>query len=1548
MNATLQTLLALTLLVQPFLARPALAQEPPPADPAPTDAAADPTAGQADVSITFDVIPAADPAPPPITITEIYPKPPEDTDRHEFIELYNPTNKAVSLAYWTLSGAVDYAFPGDALIPAQGYVVVAENPGALRSRYGTAGALVYGPYSSNLSVEGEEVVLRNDVTTRVDSVTYGYGFPWPVAGAIDGQSLQLIKTTLDNEVPGAWRAQGATPAAANAGSVGNPPPFVASVSHAPQQPNAGQAATVSVVVADADGMGAVTLSYQVVTPGNYIAISDAAYNTQWTTVAMAAAGPVEGGQLYKRQLPAQAARTLVRYRVQVADADGRSVTLPYPEDPQPNFAYFVYGALPAWWGSIPGSNATFDFSSMRALPVYFFIAKNGDVTDAMHMPPSQQQPYNGSDYKWRGTFVYNGTVYDHVGFRPTGAERRFATGKTNWRFNFNAGHRFQAYDEYGRPYAVLRDKLNLRGEMGHTDRERRGEAGMFESMSYKLFELAGVPASDTNFVHYRVITGASEYGSSQYDGDFWGLYLSIENPDEQFIEEHNLPDGNLYKIESTVPPPGTPNYYEGDLNNLGRNGPADGSDLWALSQGAQQSSTSAATWWRTNVDLENYYSFRAVVEFVHHYDMGEGKNYMFYNNPETKKWAIYPWDVDLTWHDTTRYFGTGQEPWACKALGRCYDPVLETFTPYSGPFAVEYQGRLRELRDLLFNAEQLRPMLDEQAALIDSASSGPTMVTADRFKWDYNPIYGASWGDPLAPQKYVDPEKSAPGQFYKCAFGKVSDGSCDDYPAGTFRRMVDGMKFYADQRFAWIDANLLADDAKPATPTIANAGSFAADQIRFSTSAFADPQGAGTFAAMEWRIADVTAASPRNYEINATWESGVLPIYQNTVEPPAGVVQPGRDYRARVRMMDNTGRWSHWSNPLQFTAGAPATPVMQDLLLTEVMYNPLPWGNTPGDELEFIELVNQSNRTVSLGGLRVTGGIEYAFPANSIIGPNKTLVLAKDGRAFARRYGFNAFGAYDSKLGNSGDIIQVVDAWGRSVLKVEYSDKAPWPLDADGKGYSLIYSPALGAPANGASWRRSLSIGGSPGGPEPVSIVINEIQLNPPLQRAVELYNPGELEVDVSRWFLSDSTSAPRKVWLPENSKIPARGYLVVNYGQLNQPSFDGRLELDPPVTSQLVLSAGNAAGTLTGYQMRVAFPALEPGVSFGRILDSLGGAAWVQLARPTIGSENSGPRLGPLVISAINYAPVGNAFEYVELINTSGGSVDLFDRTNPQQTWKLLGSFINVPAGLTLHSGERLLAVSVPPEQACQTLGNRGFVRIIGPYTPQLSDTGQIVSLLQPPATNTGAWISNDTVKYASKAPWPVQAAGQGAALRRVDLAAYGSDPIAWQPSADLPGAAVAANATTLCSFTAIPNAQGRQVLTWALAGAPLPATVAGFKLYRSPDLNFANAVALPTIDVAETNALLADPNAAPDADMSTDVSTDVPADVPAEVNAPAETDAALANTWKVTDATAPRNAPAYYWLQLVDAAGAKVADMGQTATQTPYQFNYMPTIRR
>ena len=36
---------------------------------------------------------------------------------------------------------------------------------------------------------------------------------------------------------------------------------------------------------------------------------------------------------------------------------------------------------------------------------------------------------------------------------------------------------------------------------------------------------------------------------------------------------------------------------------------------------------------------------------------------------------------------------------------------------------------------------------------------------------------------------------------------------------------------------------------------------------------------------------------------------------------PAEVCRPGQTYRVRARYKDLTGRWSHWSNPVQFVAG---------------------------------------------------------------------------------------------------------------------------------------------------------------------------------------------------------------------------------------------------------------------------------------------------------------------------------------------------------------------------------------------------------------------------------------------------------------------------------------------------------------------------------------------------------------------------------------------------------------------------------------------------
>ena len=58
---------------------------------------------------------------------------------------------------------------------------------------------------------------------------------------------------------------------------------------------------------------------------------------------------------------------------------------------------------------------------------------------------------------------------------------------------------------------------------------------------------------------------------------------------------------------------------------------------------------------------------------------------------------------------------------------------------------------MREVRDLLYNTDQAYVLLDELAAMIDDPEGGPSIVDADRAKWDYNPIMvNSSTTAPLA------------------------------------------------------------------------------------------------------------------------------------------------------------------------------------------------------------------------------------------------------------------------------------------------------------------------------------------------------------------------------------------------------------------------------------------------------------------------------------------------------------------------------------------------------------------------------------------------------------------------------------------------------------------------------------------------------------------------------------------------------------------------------------------------------------------------------
>jgi len=780
---------------------------------------------------------------PAIVINELHIDPDVKTEQVEFVELHNAGTVAVDLSGWRLDAGVFYTFPAGTRLSPGGFLIVTQSPEQAKAKWSTLrlpayASLVLGPFGGKLDNEGESIVLRNAAGEIVDEVTYQLGFPWPTVGdplttAGTGASMQLVDPAFDNDLGGSWRSALPTPAAANSGILSSSlPPQIRQVRHSPKQPVSGEVVTITAKVTDPDGVLRVTLLYQIVAPGAYVALQDTRYASNWVSAQMYDDGlngdAAADDGIFTVQIPAsvQAHRQLVRYKLLALDNGGMAVTVPYADDPQPNFAYFVYDGVPAWKGAVRSGQAVVEYSAetMRSLPVYHLVAKKQDVLDAFYMPGAQKGQYGGSDYPWRGTIVYDGEVYDHIGFRARGGVWRYAMGKNMPKFDLNRGHYFQARDDYGQEYSTKWAKINFSACIQQGDYQHRGEQGMFEAAGFKLFNLMGCPASKTHWVHFRVIDEVAEVGATQYEGDFWGLYLSIEQMDGRFLDEHGLPDGNLYKMDAGS---GDAGPGGGALNNQGPTQPSNNSDLVAFVNAYR--SRPQEPWWRQNVNLPPYYGFRCVVEGIHHGDMEGGKNWFFYHDPITNQWSILPWDLDLTW--ANNMYGGGADDFTRNGV----------FSNVNANLLIEYNNRQREFFDLLYNSDQGYQMLDDLANIIDPPTGGPTFVGADRAMWDYNPIMTSG---------NVNGSKSGQGRFYQRATTK------------DFRGMVKIMKDYMVSNNRAF--NTYSEDPQaPKTPTVVATGpdGFPTNALTFRTSDFSDPQGAGTFAAMKWRIAEVAAGS---------------------------------------------------------------------------------------------------------------------------------------------------------------------------------------------------------------------------------------------------------------------------------------------------------------------------------------------------------------------------------------------------------------------------------------------------------------------------------------------------------------------------------------------------------------------------------------------------------------------------------------------------------------------------------------------------------------
>ena len=451
------------------------------------------------------------------------------------------------------------------------------------------------------------------------------------------------------------------------------------------------------------------------------------------------------------------------------------------------------------------------------------------------------------------------------------------------------------------------------------------------------------------------------------------------------------------------------------------------------------------------------------------------------------------------------------------------------------------------------------------------------------------------------------------------------------------------------------------------------------------------------------------------------------------------------------------------------------------LAISEIMHHPK--DRTDLRNVEFIEIYNGGTIFEDLSGMRITGGIEYTFPAGTILPAGAFLVVASAPSDIEAVYGISGVrGPFFGNLNNGGELVQLRDEMDHLLLEVEYSNGRSWPAAADGAGHSLVLARPSYGQGDVRAWSASTYIGGSPGDIDPVTtapesnVVINEFlaHTDTPQVDFIELYNHSNGAIDISGFWLSDDETT-NKFRIPAGTIIPARGFVSFDQNSLGFAlSSSGET---------IFLVNSNATRVVDS----VKFGGQENGVASGRWPD--GANTIRRLSSVTPGAANSRWRSSNVVINEIMYSPISgdDDDEYVELHNTTGQAVDL-------SGWQFTdGVNFQFPTGASIPANGFLI-VGRNVQQLLSAYPQLNTGNTIGDYSGSLRNSSEHLELAKPDQvigtndlgqvqTNTIYIVVND-VRYRDGGRWPALADGGGSSLELVDSRSDNTQSANWRES--------------------------------------------------------------------------------------------------------------------------------------------------------------------
>ena len=322
---------------------------------------------------------------------------------------------------------------------------------------------------------------------------------------------------------------------------------------------------------------------------------------------------------------------------------------------------------------------------------------------------------------------------------------------------------------------------------------------------------------------------------------------------------------------------------------------------------------------------------------------------------------------------------------------------------------------------------------------------------------------------------------------------------------------------------------------------------------------------------------------------------------------------------------------------------------------------------------------------------------------------------------------------------------------------------------------------------------------------------------------SIELLNTTGEPIDIGGWYLSDSSGNYQKFQIPDGTVLSPGGYLVFDERDFH-PNGPWNPEATEPGEDEFALNGAHgdcahgdcahrddawllqsdAAGNPTRFVDHVEFDAARGGESFGRWPDDDG--RLVPMQKVTLGRENSGPRVGPVMIGEVMYYPPETAgadpddLEFVEITNPFGELIDLTD-------WRIRGGLdFDFPADTILPARSSPVVVSFDPDvpansekldafRACY--GITPSVVIVGGYSGRLDDDGERVQLQRPDTPpldepDFTPYLLEDEVRFYAVAPWPTEPAGTGKSLTRAEVFLWGNDATSWITTPPSPGSTV------------------------------------------------------------------------------------------------------------------------------------------------------------